>query len=279
MATTADYLAQLQADKQTLVDNLVAKGVEASNEETFTTLAPKVADIPSGGASFVINDCRYLFYADGRNDLIDLWLPLISPECSNFAYMFDYCDDLTGKIKIDTSNATGSSAVISMFRYCRKLEEIEIDAKNVTSLDRTFQDCNSATKIIVGDTSQVKSFFNAFYTCKVLENLQELDMSSATNIQYAFYDCHALTNIGGFKDLGKAYSTTTSENGSYYAMELNKAVNLTYESLMNVINKLYDIATKGCNPQKLRLPSTAEELLSDEDVAIATNKGWNVVFG
>ena len=50
MATTADYLTQLQADKQTLVDNLVAKGVEASNDETFTTLAPKVADIPSGGS-------------------------------------------------------------------------------------------------------------------------------------------------------------------------------------------------------------------------------------
>ena len=48
MATTADYLTQLQADKQTLVDNLVAKGVEASNDETFTTLAPKVADISSG---------------------------------------------------------------------------------------------------------------------------------------------------------------------------------------------------------------------------------------
>lgn len=45
MATTADYLTQLQADKQTLIDNLVAKGVEASNDETFTTLVPKVAEI------------------------------------------------------------------------------------------------------------------------------------------------------------------------------------------------------------------------------------------
>ncbi len=48
MATTTDYLTQLQADKQTLVTNLVAKGVEADNSETFTTLAPKVADIQTG---------------------------------------------------------------------------------------------------------------------------------------------------------------------------------------------------------------------------------------
>lgn len=45
MATTTDYLTQLQTDKQTLVTNLVAKGVEADNSETFTTLVPKVADI------------------------------------------------------------------------------------------------------------------------------------------------------------------------------------------------------------------------------------------
>lgn len=45
MATTTEYLTQLQADKQTLVTNLVAKGVEADNSETFTTLVPKVADI------------------------------------------------------------------------------------------------------------------------------------------------------------------------------------------------------------------------------------------
>ena len=44
MATSADYINQLKADKQTLVNNLVAKGVTATNDETFTTLVPKVAD-------------------------------------------------------------------------------------------------------------------------------------------------------------------------------------------------------------------------------------------
>lgn len=48
MATTQEYLSQLQADKQTLVNNLTTKGVSASNEETFTTLVPKVLDIDSG---------------------------------------------------------------------------------------------------------------------------------------------------------------------------------------------------------------------------------------
>lgn len=44
MATTSDYLTQLQEDKKTLVKNLNSLGVDASNDETFTTLVPKVND-------------------------------------------------------------------------------------------------------------------------------------------------------------------------------------------------------------------------------------------
>ena len=49
MATIQEQINQLKVDKQTLVDNLVEKGVEATSEETFTTLVPKVKDIQSGG--------------------------------------------------------------------------------------------------------------------------------------------------------------------------------------------------------------------------------------
>lgn len=56
MATIAEQLTQLQNDKQVLVDNLVAKGVEASSDETFTTLAPKVADIETSGGDVFLDD-------------------------------------------------------------------------------------------------------------------------------------------------------------------------------------------------------------------------------
>jgi len=45
---------------------------------------------------------------------------------------------------------------------------------------------------------------------------------------------------------------------------------------MNVINNLYDIATKGCNTQQLVLGSTNIAKLTAEEIAIATNKGWTV---
>ena len=47
----ATYLTALDRDRDALAANLVTKGVQASSSETFTTLVPKVLDIPSGGSS------------------------------------------------------------------------------------------------------------------------------------------------------------------------------------------------------------------------------------
>ena len=49
MATTADYLDKLVEQKNALADNLVTKGVDATHDETFETLVPKVLEISSGG--------------------------------------------------------------------------------------------------------------------------------------------------------------------------------------------------------------------------------------
>ena len=48
MPNTADYLTQLQSDRNDLADNLVTMGVAASHSETITALVPKVLTIPSG---------------------------------------------------------------------------------------------------------------------------------------------------------------------------------------------------------------------------------------
>ncbi len=60
--TTQQYIDSLKKDRKVLVDNLVSKGIEASEDETFTTLAPKVANI--GDVS--IDDCSYFFSNGAR---------------------------------------------------------------------------------------------------------------------------------------------------------------------------------------------------------------------
>ena len=45
MATIAEYLLQLQADKEALINSLSEKGVEVAADATFTTLVPKVDEV------------------------------------------------------------------------------------------------------------------------------------------------------------------------------------------------------------------------------------------
>ena len=45
---------------------------------------------------------------------------------------------------------------------------------------------------------------------------------------------------------------------------------------MNVINGLYDIATKGVKTQKLTIGSTNLAKLTAEQIQIATSRGWSV---
>jgi hypothetical protein len=84
------------------------------------------------------------------------------------------------------------------------------------------------------------------------------------------------------KNLGKGY--TEQSNNSYSSrVDLSYSPKLTHESLMSVINNLYDlnltysaIGNGKLYRQELRLGSTNLAKLSAEEIAIATNKGWNV---
>lgn len=42
MITTIDYINQLKIDKNNLYEYLISKGIEVSNDETFTSLISKL---------------------------------------------------------------------------------------------------------------------------------------------------------------------------------------------------------------------------------------------
>ena len=81
--------------------------------------------------------------------------------------------------------------------------------------------------------------------------------------------------------MGEAYLTTASANYSDYTLNISSATKyLTEQSLINILTNLYDIATKGCNPQKVVLGSTNLAKLASEDgqqaLAQAQQFGWNI---
>lgn len=174
-------------------------------------------------------------------------------------------------------NITGEAS--GGWRYVlKKLPNITIPS-NATSLRYFFAGFKGA-EIPYIDTSNISEISNIFEHCLNFERVPELDGSKFTDLRTAFgvylYQLPNFTDFGGFKNLGKAYLTTASANYSNYTLDLRACVSLTHESLINVINNLYDIASIGVQPQRLQLGSTNKAKLTADEIAIATNKGWSV---
>lgn len=229
---------------------------------------------------------------------------LNAPKCTDFTNMFLNCSSLTEVPKINTTNGEDFSGMFekckkiktlpqldtangknfsSMFSNCTNLIEVpELDTSNATGIGDMFSFCTYLTTIPSLNTSNCTSFFQFFRDCQHLTDVPELDASKCINVFYMFYDVDKLINFGGLKNLGKAYSQKTA-NYRYYGLGLTFSSKLTHDSLMNVINNLYDlnltynVANGGTlYRQSLALGSTNLAKLTDEEIAIATDKGWNV---
>ena len=198
---------------------------------------------------------------------------------TDMSYMFGSCPKLQTIPQMDTSNVTNMS---NIFSGCMLLEEIPVlNTSKVTNFSSAFSNCRKITAIPQLDTSNATTMSNMFNYCQELIAVPQLDASSATNVSYAFNVCNELTTLGGLKDLGKAYLTTRSANYTSYKLDLSRSTKLTYDSLMNVINNLYDIASIGVQPQQLVLGSTnLAKLEATEEgqqaILNAQNKGWSV---
>jgi surface protein len=180
-----------------------------------------------------------------------------------------------------------------MFSYCMNLKELDLstfDTSKVTSMYGMFENCYNLTKLDVSNfnTSNVTNMYymfnQVFWRNKEHYDLDisNFDASKVTNIGSMFGSSRYLVDLKFMKNLGKAYTQKT-ENYSDYRLDLSSPYNLSYDSLMSVINNLYDlnltydVANGGTlYRQELKLGSTNLAKLTAEEIAIATNKGWNV---
>ena len=175
-------------------------------------------------------------------------------------------------------NITHLTNLVGMFDSCEKLEEVPLlDTSNVTSMASMFSYCYSLRAVPNFNTDNLTDLYNFCYRCTSLLTIPKLNASKVTRVEDMVYDCRLLANLGGFENLGMAYDTSQSANYSDYTLNLSSSDNLTHESLMNIINNLYDIKTKGCNAQKLILGTTNINKLTSEEIAIATLHGWSVL--
>lgn len=161
--------------------------------------------------------------------------------------------------------------------------------ENVVDMNNMFCSCDEKTLDLSGlDTSNVTSMKNMFNSCPNIEtlNLSGFDMSKVINVSTMFSYCGSggkFTDLKSFKNLGKGY-TNQKNNYSSYKLDLSPCKNLSHESLIDVItnglydlNLTYDVANGGTlYRQSFVLGATNLAKLTEEEIAIATNKGWDV---
>ena len=168
--------------------------------------------------------------------------------CNNLASV-----DLSG---FDTSNV---KSFRSMFNYCYKLQELDLS---------NF------------DFSKNESSYYMFNNCRALKTLNISNITFSKNIAvYAMFStCVSLERliINDHHNLGEAFKTTSAENTTMYEIDLKSSPLLPHDDLINIINGVYDIKTKGCKAQKLTLGTTNLAKLTADEIAIATERGFSV---
>lgn len=215
-------------------------------------------------------DASYMFYGYQLNELPQLDTSAVT----NMSYMFGSCTLLTTIPQLNTSNVIDMHY---MFNNCSSLTTIpQLDTSNVTNMDSMVSHCTSLTTIPQLSTGNVANMSYMFFYCESLTTIPLIDTSNVIDIRNMFHSCPALTTLGGFQNLGMAYDTNKSANYSSYTLNLSTSSKLTHDSLMNVINNLYDIKTKGVKTQQLVIGSKNLAKLTAEEIAIATDKGWTV---
>lgn len=188
---------------------------------------------------------------------------------TDFYALFDACTNLK---TIDVSKWNTSSAIIMGWMFNRNnlthLDVSNFNTSKVTYMFAMFSGCKSLTQLDISnfDTSNVLDFgrvFAYFGVCEEL-NISGLNLSNVTSINNTFLG----SNFKVIRCDGLRFpDIDMSKIGLHYSTEL------TVDSIVGLLNALPQ-SDKGYSFQ---IGSNNIAKLSDEQKAIATDKGWTLI--
>ena len=142
--------------------------------------------------------------------------------------------------------------------YCSLTEFPLLDTSRGTDFWFAWNGCSNLTSFPQLDLSSGTNFGYAWANCSKLTSLPALDLSNGTSFWYTWDYCKTLTNLGGFSAIKESF-------------DLSTCTKLTVDSIMNVINQAATVTGKT-----MTLGSENLAKLTDEQKAVATNKGWTL---
>lgn len=141
--------------------------------------------------------------------------------------------------------------------------KLDID-EEINSLYNMFQFKSQVTlvNLLNLEYSNCTNFGRMFFGCSNLQSIvfnPNCTFSNATDLDNLFYDCTSLTDVDG------------RINGIKLDLDLSYSP-LTNDSAMTIINGLSDVE----QTRILQLKAETYDSLSEEQIAVATSKGWTV---
>ena len=200
--------------------------------------------------------CRYLFKDYTGTSVDGLISYSDTSNVTEMSDMFSGCSSLTTIPQLDTSSAT---YMTNMFDGCSSLATIpQLDTSKVTTMSGMFWNCVKLITIPELNTSSVTDTSNMFAGCSSLTTIPQLDTSSVTYMYNMFSSCSSLKSI--------------LMTGMQASFNISSSTQFEESDLVTILNNLATVPSK----RTLTMGSTNLAKLTDEEKAIATNKGWTL---
>lgn len=218
----------------------------------------------------------------------------------NMSSIFNRCSKLTN-INVSTWNTSQVTNMNGMFFSGTTLASINIsnfNTSNVTDMGSMFSSCTGLTKLDLSNfnTSNVTNMGGMFSSCTGLTelNVSNFNTSNVTNMYYMFSSCMGLTeldlsnfNTSNVTDMGGMFSSCGSltnlqlndlgRNEQCKKLDLSYCSKLTKDSILFLFNNAFDRTAAGYTTAfTITLNATTKALLSEDEIAIATSKGFTV---
>ena len=243
------------------------------NVNVQPSLQTKTVTITENGTSSIVSDSNY----DGLESVnieVNVPIPEFTTEELVATSNGTYTPSTNGysKVRVNVSDPTAKYVVPNGMKFARSsaFNAEGLDVSQVTNMSYMFDSCRGLTSIDLSglDTSKVTNMSYMFDSCDSLTslNLSGLNLSKVTSMSYMFNGCYNLTTIN------MDGAILPKMNLTDWILYLR--TKLTAESLVSIINALQQLDEGESYTCQLGADNLAK--LTDEQKAIATNKGWTL---
>lgn len=244
-------------------------------------------------------DFHAMFSGDSSLESLDISM-IDTGKAELVSWMFAYTSKLRSLKLGEKFTCENATTFENMFYYATSLESLDlsmVNSKKANKVFSMFSFCHNLSSITFSKNftcENTQDFRDMFRQCTNLEilDLSMLNTENGTNFRYMFNSCTKLRELKINLDLNLADGSGAEPNPTAWMFNGSTALTtvtgsiknikkyldlsscpLTSESAMLFINGLVEVE----EPQTITFKASTYDSLTEEQIKIATDKGWSVV--